>query len=276
VSPRVGLAYSATLGMVDLKARATYGRSIRAPLPGQAFGSVFPTAITLPNPQLAPERQRGWEGGFDVFVGSRATLSVTGYDQTAEDLILLVPVATDPVPTDQYQNVGAVKNRGIEIEGTLSLSDRLQLRGQYAYVKSRIDELGPSFFGDEQVGDRPRGVPTHTAGGMASFSPWSKTVIAGGVTWVGSFRQVDQLALFSCLGGTAPCPASFEETGSTRDFTVDYPGFAKLNASLTQQLTPQIQGILSVDNLTNNLAYEGSNILAARGRLTSLGVRVHF
>jgi len=199
---------------------------------------------------------------------------VTGYDQKAENLILSVQVATDPVPTDQYQNVGAVRNRGIEFDGTLTLLDRLQLRGQYAYVKSRIDDLGPNFFGDERVGDKPRGVPTHTAGGVVTFSPWNKTVIAGGVTWVGSFRQYDQLALFSCLAGTRPCPASFEESGSTREFIATYPGFAKFNATFSQQITPGLEGILSVDNLTNNLAYEGSNILAVKGRLTSVGMRV--
>jgi outer membrane receptor protein involved in Fe transport len=276
VSPRVGLTYATSLGTVDLKVRSAYGRSIRAPLPGFAFGSVSPVSITLPNPLLGPERQRGWEGGFDVVVASEATLSVTGYDQTAENLILLVPISTDPVPTDQYQNVGAVKNRGLEFEGTLAVSGQLQLRGQYAYVHSRIRDLGPAFSGDEQVGDTPSGVPTHTAGGVVTFLPWSKTAITAGVTWVGSFRQFDQIALFSCLGGTSPCPPSFDQTGSTRDFIVSYPGFAKLNATLNQQITPQVAGTVSVRNLTNNQAYEGSNILAVKGRLTSVGIQVTF
>jgi outer membrane receptor protein involved in Fe transport len=185
-------------------------------------------------------------------------------------------MSADPVFTDQYQNVGAVRNRGIEVEGALAISNRVRLRGQYAYVRSRIDDLGPGFSGDERVGDRPRGVPKHSAGFTATLTAWEKTVVTGGVTWVGSFRQYDQLALFSCFAGTQSCPASFDETGSTRDFIVTYPGFAKLNVSVTHQIAPQIDGIVSIDNLTNNTAYEGSNILAVRGRLTSVGLEARF
>jgi outer membrane receptor protein involved in Fe transport len=275
VSPRAGLTYSLPAGDAEIKTRVAYGRSIRAPLPGLAFGSITPGAITLPNRLLAPERQRGWEGGVDI-AGADVTFSVTGYDQTAEDLILLVPMSADPVFTDQYQNVGAVRNRGIEVEGALAISNRVRLRGQYAYVRSRIDDLGPGFSGDERVGDRPRGVPKHSAGFTATLTAWEKTVVTGGVTWVGSFRQYDQLALFSCFAGTQSCPASFDETGSTRDFIVTYPGFAKLNVSVTHQIAPQIDGIVSIDNLTNNTAYEGSNILAVRGRLTSVGLEARF
>jgi hypothetical protein len=50
VLPRLGLSAVRRFGQVDVKIRGAYGRAIRAPAPGQAFGGVDPTQITLANP----------------------------------------------------------------------------------------------------------------------------------------------------------------------------------------------------------------------------------
>jgi TonB-dependent starch-binding outer membrane protein SusC len=68
------------------------------------------------NPELAPERQREWEGGFEVgFLEDRIGLEFTYYDQYTRDLVLGVPIHLSAGYTTQFQNVGEVSNRGVEI-----------------------------------------------------------------------------------------------------------------------------------------------------------------
>lgn len=268
VLPRVGLSVVRPVGSVTVKFRGAYGRAIRAPSPGAAFGEVGPASVTLANPLLAPERQRGWDGGIDLVFGSHGSLSVTGFAQTAEDLIAFLQVTGTPLPTFQYQNVGRVTNRGVEIEGELSLGPA-QLRAQYGYVRSRVEDLGPagSPGAQIQVGDTPLGVPKHTAGASLTVLPWKTTTLTAGATYIGSFRQVDFLQLFGCFGGTAACQPTF------RDYAIDYPGFAKVNVAVTQQVTSRLEALVTVDNLTNNGASEGGNTLPVLGRMTMVGLR---
>jgi len=266
--PRLGASLVQPIGHATVRFRGSWGRAIRAPLPGQAFGSSQPTQINLANPRLAPEQQQGWDAGFDLEFGSQASLSVTGYDQTAKDLIVYVQVGTLPVPTYQYQNLGRVSNRGIEVEAKLAIQP-LQLRTQYAYVRSRIEDLGPNTTsGDLEVGDQPPGIPRHTAGAALTLVPLAGTTLTAGMTYVGSFSNLDAIVVFRCLGGTGPCPA----TGFNRS----YPGFAKFNAALTQRLTRTLEGFVSVDNLTNNEAYELNNLNPIIGRVTMVGLHITY
>jgi len=267
--PRVGVSVVRQVGEATVKARAAYGEAFRAPQFGASTGLVTATSITLSNPSLAPEQQQGWDAGVDVTFGERWSLSISGYDQTARDLIAFVQLGTDPLPTYQYLNVGRVKNRGIEVEGALTFTG-VQLRAQYGYTQSRIDELGAAAGGTLEVGDQPERVPSHTAGGTLTVTPAGGTTLTGGLTYVGSFRRYDGLASLRCSGGTGPCQTN------PRDYYVMYPGFVKLNATVSQRLTRQIEGFLTVDNLTNSREYEGYSLAAVMGRITMAGLHVTY
>ena len=271
VLPRIGLSVVHQVGSTTVKVRGSYGQGIRAASPGQTFGLVSPTQINLANPLLGPERQRGWDAGFDLVFGNRGTLSVTGYDQIAEDLIAFVQVATTPLPTFQFQNIGRATNRGIEVEATLTVQP-LQLRTQYGYVRSRIEDLGPSVSPGAalQVGDRPDRIPVHTAGATLTVGPWGGSTLTAGVTYVGSWRWTDVLSQLRCAGGTGPCQAN------PRDYVINYPGYAKVNATVAQRVTRSVDAFLSVDNLTNKEAYEESNVVPVIGRVTMVGLHVGY
>jgi outer membrane receptor protein involved in Fe transport len=271
VSPRVGGSFVHGVGGATLKLRASYGRAIRPPTPGSKGGSVSPTSIILPSPVLAPERQRGWDAGVDAVFGSRGSLSVTFYDQIAENLIQVATLQLSPVLISQYQNVGRVKNTGIEVEGTL-YAGPLQLRGQYGYARSRIEQLAPGYTGDLRVGDQSLLVPKHTAGASASVVPVRGTTLGAGLTYVGSWNSTDVLAFYACRGGTAPCLPG----PGLRPYTIPYPGFIKVNANVTQQITSLVSAFVSVDNLTNNQAYERWNLNPVMGRITTVGLRFQY
>lgn len=268
LSPRAGLSFVQPVRGAVLKIRSSYGRAIRAPSPGRKLPSVNPTQITLANPELGPERQRGWDAGVDVDFDEWGSLSLTYYDQTADNLIEFVQVAGAPVPTFQWQNVGRVNNQGVEIAGALGAGP-IQLKGQYAYVRARIEQLAPNYTGDLRVGDQSLITPKHTAGASLSVAPNKKMVAAVGLTYVGSWNYYDFLAEFRCFAGTGPCPPT------SRDFIVHYPGFAKLNATVSQDITHDLSGFLSVDNLTNNQAHEFFNGIPVMGRITTVGLRFH-
>jgi outer membrane receptor protein involved in Fe transport len=267
--PRVGLAYVHPVGHAILKLRGSWGRAIRAPSPGRKLGFVTATSVQLPNPELGPERQQGWDAGIDVTLGRSYSLGITYYNQIAENLADAVVLAVTPVFTQQYQNVGRVKNTGIEVEGTLMVGP-VSLRGQYGYVHARIQQLSPTYAGDLQVGDEPLLSPSHTGGASVTVAPSAKSSLSAGVVYVGSWTYYDNIALFRCFGGTGPCGASF------RDYQTRYPAFVKLNLGVSQQFTPVLTGFLSIDNLTNNDADEASNLGPVRGRTSTAGFRIQY
>lgn len=99
------------------------------------------------NPNLKPERQREWEGGFEVGVlDDRLALEFTYYDQRTDDLVLSVPVPLSSGYTSQYQNIGEVSNKGLEITlNTVNYqSDSFgwNSRVLYASNRNRVEELG--------------------------------------------------------------------------------------------------------------------------------------
>jgi outer membrane receptor protein involved in Fe transport len=225
--------------------------------------------VTLANPELGPERQHGWDAGLDAGFAGGASLSLTYYDQTAEGLVQFVQLQSTPVITFQARNVGRVNNTGIEIEGTLPVGP-VRLKAQYGYARARIEQLSPTYAGDLRVGDQTLMTPHHTAGASVAVSPFAGTNVSVGLTYVGSWNNYDYFAQYSCFGHTGPCQAS------NRDYIVGYPGFVKLNAHASQQITPVIAAFVSVDNLTNNEDHEVSSFTPIIGRTTTLGLQVHY
>jgi outer membrane receptor protein involved in Fe transport len=68
------------------------------------------------NPDLKPERQREYEFGFDLgLFDDRAQFEATYYDKFTSDLVLSVPVAPSTGATVQFQNVGELTNKGVEL-----------------------------------------------------------------------------------------------------------------------------------------------------------------
>lgn len=84
-------------------------------IPGLISGS-------LGNPTLKPERSAELELGFDAgFLGDRASLAVTYYAKKTRDALINVPQApSQGGPANRLENLGAVRNSGIE--ATLSFS----------------------------------------------------------------------------------------------------------------------------------------------------------
>ena len=141
----------------SLRLRAAYGETGGQP-PGLysrfsnyvsttygGFPGLFPSTLAG-NPDLKPERQREIEGGFDVgFFGDRAQVEFTAYDKYTTDLVLSVPLAPSSGFQNQFQNIGELSNKGIELAlNTVNISREnfaWRTRFTYAANRNRVEKL---------------------------------------------------------------------------------------------------------------------------------------
>jgi hypothetical protein len=70
----------------------------------------------LGNRELRPERQREFEGGIDIeFAKGRLAAQATYYDKHSKDALVSMALPSSFGGGSQWRNVGAVRNRGVEI-----------------------------------------------------------------------------------------------------------------------------------------------------------------
>lgn len=166
--PRLGASYIADeepgfasmFGEVisSLRLRAAYGETGGQP-PGAytRFENYVNTSfagrpglvasVTTGNPDLKPERQREIEAGFDLGVlNQRAELEFTWYDKETRDLVLSVPLPPSSGSANQFQNIGTVSNKGIELAlNTLNVNNpnfTWRTRLTYAKNTNNVEKLG--------------------------------------------------------------------------------------------------------------------------------------
>ncbi len=268
-SPRVGASYVRTLGSVTVKTRVSYGKSIRPPTAFTRNGGVYPFAIYLPNPTIGPESQHGMDAGIELYAGTWGTLQATYYNQTAGDLIDFVLLSPGAISTYQFQNVGEIKNTGLELEGSLSPVRGLTLRATYTIASSTVRRVSPSYTGDLRAGDQLLAIPKYTAGGTLAYTG-SGWIASLGALHSSSWTNTDYFALYDSYFLDVPY------RGSGRAYWITYPGFTKLRLAVSRHLWGGINTFLSVDNFTNSYAFESGNNVTPPGRMTTVGLDFRF
>jgi outer membrane receptor protein involved in Fe transport len=269
-SPRLGASYVRSLGPASVKLRGSYGESIRAPLPGERDAQEFSFARYLANPNLAPERQTGFDAGVDIYIG-RLSLGATYYSQRVVDLIDLASVGSsaDSIPTFQYQNVNRVKNRGWEFEAHVPFRS-VTFSGTYSIAHSTIEGLAAGYGGDYQVGDQLLQVPRTSAGATVTLSPLKRTTVTGSVTYIGHWTSLDGIALYQFLYGGQPY------RGSQRAYWVQYPTVTKIALGMSQEMAKGVTAFVRVDNVGNNLRFESINTNLPTPRTATVGANVRY
>jgi outer membrane receptor protein involved in Fe transport len=238
--------------------------------------------VQRPNPSLRPEIQRGFEAGIDLELrGGALALEATYFNQIAADLIDRTVIsfadgAGNPT-IFQYQNIGEVANRGIEL-GMRAVIGSVDVRASYTYATSEVESLSEAYGGQLKVGDQLTFVPRHTAGGTVRLN--LPALVGGrveqrarvelGATYVGERRTEDQIALLACLFELADC---VDDTPSFRDYWVALPSFLKLRVGVTHPLSDRLELYANVDNLTNRQRGEFYAFQPSRGRVALVGVR---
>ncbi len=286
VLPMLGVSLVRDYGGATVKLRAAYGKGIRPPRITVGGAPLARTQL-LPNADLQPEAQAGTEFGLDLFAGRRAALHVTRFDQRATGLVQPVSVALSAPPGDsgrpgdpmgrhlafQMQNVGAIDNRGWELEGVLR-SGAFLLHGSFALVDSRVREVRRGYTGDLRIGDRMLDVPAQTMGVSARWSAaaWGATLqVTRAADWIG----YDRLAASRAF--VMPGNPSTQFVGqSLRRFWTTYPGVTRLHATMSRDLPHGFTLHVKGENLLGRQTGEPDNITIVPGRTISAGVRARF
>lgn len=136
--------YPAEFG--QLRLRAALGWAGRAPGAFDAVRTFNPLSfggqaafvpLNVGNPNLGPERTREFEFGFESSHFNEAlSVNFTYYNQRTQDALFNVPqIPSEGFTGSQLENVGELKNEGIELE----------LRGQLVQGRNFSLELGTSY-----------------------------------------------------------------------------------------------------------------------------------
>ena len=268
--PSVGAAWRRHVGPALVTLRTAWGKAIQPPRVAKgaaAWGGRVPTVLSL-----EPETQSGVEFGADVSIGSRFSTRLTRYDQRATNLVQ--PVASGSPGghgmTYQLQNVGAISNRGWEVEGNLGLGS-LTLSSALGLTDSRVARVAQAYTGDLRAGDRVLQVPARTVSVTATWlgRGWSGSwSLAQASDWL----NYDWLALTtdSYLNPRAVRGAAL------RQYWRSYPAVTRLRAAFSRDVTTAFALLVTGDNLLGQQRGEPDNVTIVPGRTLRAGLRATF
>ncbi|MBB4391624.1 iron complex outermembrane receptor protein [Bradyrhizobium sp. ERR14] len=142
--------------------------------------SFLPQLATSPSGQmLDPETGVQYEVGVKYQpVGWNALFTFAAFDLTRDNVAVYVPATTF------YEQIGQVKSRGIELEGSMSLADGWNLRAAYAYIDAMVTQ------DPVNVGKAPVTVPLNRASLWSDYTLQNGLLaglqFGGGVRYVGA------------------------------------------------------------------------------------------
>jgi outer membrane receptor protein involved in Fe transport len=262
-SPMLGVAFTRDAGLSTFKLRGAYGKGIRPPPPSARLSIATLRFRQIGNPSLQPETQSGVEGGVEWFAGDHATLSLTGYSQTAKGLIQQV---IQDRRTIQYQNVGQIANRGAEIEAQVRRGN-LRGNGTFSITDSRVKALSRTYSGDLAVGDRVPEVPGSSGSASISLDVGRATLTVGSM-FIGSWTGYDWSKY---VGDEARQSGA---VNALRDYWRDYSSIVRPYLSVSHILNRDVEWFGRIDNLTDIQRYERDNLQVTAGRTMTVGLRI--
>lgn len=218
------------------KIKASAGTAFKAPSLSQRFQD-FPAFFFFANPDLKPEKSRGYDAGFEQPVfGNRAQFGATYF---YNDITGLINGTFDPNTfISSLANVDRAKTKGVEAFASADLTDDLRLRGDYTYTDASNADTGKALL------RRPRNKATVSAG----WKPAAPLLLTGSLTYIGPTRDVDRV--------------TFNEGV--------LPGFTLVNVAADYKLNDHVNLFGRIDNLfdkryQNPNGFEGTGLAAYAG-----------
>ena len=279
--PMVGAAYVRDFGPAVMKLRSAYGTGIRPARTLARGTSWMGRGAASATEGLQPERQTGLEAGADVVFAHGVSLHVTRFDQEASGLIQPVGSMSNAVAPNgrivrnlsyTLQNVGAITNRGWELQATARRS-RLQLASTLSLVDSRVARTATGYRGELRVGDRMLDVPASTVSLSATWAArrWSVSSTATrAADWIG----YDRTAIGEAVADTAH---EYDFGGPLlRRYWLQYGGVTRWRANVSYRLRGDLSVLLGGENLLNVQRGAPDNATVTAGRTLSFGLRSMF
>jgi len=262
-----GVSWSRPVGPSTLRLRGAWGRGLRLPEPGMSRAMAIATVRQEANDSLSPERQSGVEAGADLYLAQGSWFKATWFDQRADNLIQQVRVRVDgAVRSFQFQNVGAISNRGAELEAGARLG-ALTVVGLLYLTESTVLQIAPRYTGELREGDPLPDVPT-SVGSLAVRYARGKVTAEVGSTWLGAWTGYDRAAALAVERGELPA------RNSPRDFWIEYPGVVRPWLAVSADLGGGVSAFLRADNPAQTVRYIRDNLAPPLGRTTVVGVTI--
>ena len=214
-----------------LKLRASYGTAFRSPSFLDLYGQ---SAFYVGNPNLRPERARGWDAGVDHYLPNhRGTLGVTWFETTFTNQIASTPNFRS------VENIQRARTRGAEFSARIAVTPTSDLRMSYTYLEAENLTAGTRLL------RRPR----H----RASVDLWHDCGrgLSGGVG--------------------AAFTAQREDVHARTFSTIDGEDFSVVRVYVAWQATPRLAVKARIENLLDE-DYEEVNGYPALGVGTFAGV----
>ena len=150
IDPKVSATYR--LRRWGTKLRAGYSEGIKSP----SFLEVFGGSGTVGNPNLRPEKSRGFEVGVSQeFIEKRIRVEAIFFHNRFEDLISYLSGSSP-----NYFNIQEVVAKGVEAPAALQLGHRVTVDGNYTYTKTEAvkagSQGGAAFKKGKEVIRRPK------------------------------------------------------------------------------------------------------------------------
>lgn len=239
----LGLSYALPNGTTRLHASA--GTGVQNPTLYDQFGFIPGTFVG--NPDLEPERSRGWDVGFtQELAGGRGSVDITYFeDRLTNEITTVFDLATfESTPVNQ---AGVSRRKGLEVTGDFALTDDLRLGLGYTYLDARDPD-----------GSREVRRPMHELGLDLGYRlPNGRTEVALGVQRVAGLLDFDF---------TAP---SF---GGSKIALGDY---TLVNLAVSHALNDRVELTGRVENLFD-ARYREVDGYATQGLTAYLGLRTRW
>jgi vitamin B12 transporter len=244
------------------RVHAAYGTGVKDPSASDLF--AYATGQYIGNPNLKPERSKGWEAGIEQkFLDKRVTIGATYFDNRFEDEIdsTFVFVGGQFLQTS-FNNSGSFKQRGVETYASARLGEfHVDLSYTYLHAPQTVMALADPAPSD---GSFQLPVPITT---QAVHRP--KDIASANLTWAPKAWPITTTLTVRYNGKQT-------DYAFNSDFSrliVDLRSYTLVNLNATWDITKNVQIFGRVENLLDK-KYQEVFTYATPGRAAYGGVRL--
>src|SRR5947207_13782714 len=236
---RVGWGRQGNPGIKPYQSLRTLVGGINSSYP---WGDV-PQAGMIPNsvgnPNLKWEQTTQYDGGVDFgLMNNRIAGSIEYYVKNTSDLLLQVPVPQPQPSATRIENVGKLRNRGVELTLDALLVSHPGLTWRtglvFALERNAVLDLGPHQF-----------IRSGIVSGQGQSDQWAERIMPGsplGTFWGPVFLDVDPntgFQVFACTAATNGCVNGRTTKRGVPD-AADYQVIGNANPDFTVGLHNQV------------------------------------
>lgn len=186
ISPKASIAWQFD---PQWSTKFNFGRAVRYPTVTELYQIVTNAQINAqPNPNLSPESALSFEWSIERQT-KNARARLTLFEEDTSNALIQQTSLINGTPTNNTQNVGLVRNRGVEFAGELTdvFTKGLDLSASVTYVDSKILS-NPNFrstTGSFSEGMWAPYVPQWRGNALAVYRANDKLDVSAGVRWQG-------------------------------------------------------------------------------------------